>query len=462
MKRLIMTEKPSVAREFAGVLNCKYIRVGENSGYYEGSNYLIVYCFGHMMRLKNPGEYKEDWEKWDSVLLKPDRFEKCIIEDKVEQTELIIQKIMDDKVEAIINAGDAGREGEGIQREIYEEAFSRLGRRKPVYRFWTSEVLSHETILKHLENLLPESEFDGLYKSCIARERSDWLVGINATRAFTKIYGNGGKTISVGRVQTPVLSLIVKRELEIRNFRSEKYWNLVAAPHFPEKGNPDFVAKAVAPKSDKGDRFAFWERKEVEKLFEECRDNPYLVVGIEEKIKREYPPKLFSMPLLQQFCNKHYGWKPDYTLELAQSLYEKRYQTYPRTDSEYLGDGEKDDEKIRVRALASSKFIDDGEKMLEEMLPVSETGKRIFNEKKLTDHHAIIPSDMSDLSQPFDRLSDDEKLMFKTVAKRFIQAFLPPAISSETTANLENSGYEFIAKGRITKELGWKKYISTK
>lgn len=403
-----------------------------------------------MTRLKNPDEYRPEWKRWEARLLRPETFEKVVIDEKAEQTALIIKLINRADVDSLINAGDAGREGEGIQWDLYEIAFEKSGKRKPVYRFWTSDVLSKKVILDELANLKEGSLFDPLYESYLARERSDWLVGFNATRAYTALYAKGGKPLSIGRVQTPVLALIVRREEAIESFVPRPFWNVVAAGEGIE-------AKLVAPESDEGDRFAFWDDAEAKKAVAGCLDRPFDVVGLEQKTKREYPPRLFSMPLLQQHCNKAYGWAPERTLELAQNLYEKRFTTYPRTDSAYLGNAQKEDRFITGRADAVAPLFG-LEDAAGAMLPVAETGTRIFNEKKLTDHHAIIPSDLSDTACGFAKLSGDEQLLFEAVARRFVTAFLPPAIIAESEAELLCGDYRFIARASAHRELGWKVY----
>ena len=403
-----------------------------------------------MTRLKNPDEYRPEWKRWEARLLEPESFEKVLMDEKREQTELIIDLINREDVGALINAGDAGREGEGIQRDLYEIAFERAGKRKPVYRFWTSDVLSKAVILEELKNLKEGTQFDALYASYLARERSDWLVGFNATRAYTALYAKGGKPLSIGRVQTPVLALIVRREDEIEQFVSRPYWNVVA------KGE-GIEAKLIAPESGEGDRFAFWDETEAQKAVDACGGKPFEVVKLEQKVKREYPPKLFSMPLLQQHCNKVFGWAPERTLELAQNLYEKRFTTYPRTDSAYLGNAQKEDALIARRADAVAPLLG-MEDAAAAMLPVAETGTRIFNEKKLTDHHAIIPSDLSDTACSFNALEADERSLFDTIAGRFITVFLPPAVIDESEAELLCGSRRFIAKASAHRELGWKAF----
>ena len=459
--KLITTEKPSVAKEFAEALGAA---PQEEAGarYFMNDEYVIISCFGHMLRQKNPDEYSEEWKTWEPVLRVPESWEKVIADGKVQQTKQIIKFIKDPGIEEIINAGDAGREGEGIQREIYDLAFEALGRTKPIKRFWTSNVLSKKEILHQLENLKDGSEFDDLYEACLAREQADWIVGLNATRAFTSIFGGNGNVLSIGRVQTPVLALIAKREREIADFREKEYYNVLA-------GSEAVTAKCVAQKEadEEGNKFAFWDKAKAQEVIDACSGKPYNVVKIESKEAIENPPKLFSMPTLQQHCNKVFGWSPDKTLDIAQKLYEKRFQTYPRTDSEYMGTPQQTDEFIQGIVTGIDRALESGfdapvfAPIVTRMQTPAEVGKRVFNDAKLTDHHAIIPSDMSDTKGRFEDLEEDEKQMLLLVASRFLLAFNPPAVALKSTAELENSGYTFEASAKSYKSLGWMDALET-
>lgn len=457
MKKLIVAEKPSVARDFARALGARRPDGEGRPGHYECTGYIITFCLGHMMRLKEPGEYRDDWKRWSTDLLVPDPFEKNVIESTGNQAEHIISLICRDDVEIVINAGDAGREGEGIQRELYEEAFRRLGQKKTLQRFWTSEALTREAIRSGLENLRDASEFDGLYRAFLARERADWLVGFNATRAFTSTFSRGGKPLSIGRVQTPVLALVVQREEEIEAFRSETFYSVHGRRGDPE-GVDHLDARAVAPEDERGDRFAFWDQTAAEQVAADCRDQKFRVESVEEKTRREYPARLFSMPSLQEYCNRSFGWAPDRTLAIAQALYEKRFQTYPRTDSEHLGTSEQTDQFIKPRARAAAGVLKHGQAMLSTMLPIKDTGQRIFHDRKVTDHHAIVPSDQSDTACKYEQLDSDEQSMFQAVAERFLMVFQPPAILAEGEARLSCSGHEFLARARRTVDPGWTVY----
>lgn len=455
MKRLIVAEKPSVAREFARALGARWSGGESRDGHYESADWLVSFCLGHMMRMKDPEEYRPEWRRWSTEPLRPARFEKSVIPETAAQAERVIALIARDDVAAIVNAGDAGREGEGIQRELYEEAFRRMGRGKPVLRFWTSEALTREAILSGLNNLRDAAGFDGLYRAFLARERADWIVGLSATRAYTAVFARGAKQpLSIGRVQTPVLALVVRREEEIERFRAEAFHTVHGRRG--KEGDEDLLdARALAPPDPRGDRFAFWDRALAERVAAECRGKPFQVEKIEEKTRREFPPRLFSMPALQERVNKLDGTAPDRALEIAQSLYEKRFITYPRTDSEALGTAERTDAFIAPRAAAAARLLPRGEAMRAAMLPISETGERIFADHKVTDHHAIVPTDLADTAVPFERLDEDERRLFLLVAERFLVAFLPPAVYGEGEAELTCGPHRFVARARRTLDPGW-------
>lgn len=446
-KKLITVEKPSVARDFATALGAKMVKEGAAT-YYESDQYIIVNCYGHMLESLSPEEYNEEWKEWSIGVLSPSVFKKKIPVDKKAQTGMIIKLIKDSRVDGIINAGDAGREGEIIQRELYEYA----GTTKPIYRFWTSDELTSTVIKATLNKLLPSKEFDGLGYAGDARERSDWIIGLSGTRSMTKAFGASKEVLSVGRVQTAILGLIVRRELAIKNFKPRNFWNVIASAK-----DGSVSAKAVAPESADGDRFAFWKEDDAKKVISDVKGKPYTVESFENKEVKENAPRPFSMPTLQQECSKLFGFSAEKTVEVAQSLYEKKFTTYPRTDSDYLGDEQKNSINGRVKAITSKSLIDNKKihLMASKMQDPSLTGSRIFNQKKLTDHHAIIPTDLAESRGTFTSLSEDEKQVYTLICERFIQAFLPPAIANESEAVLTNSGHTFIARAKIYKSLGW-------
>jgi DNA topoisomerase III len=449
MKKMIITEKPSVAKSFALALGVK--RVAFNEGYYyENDKYVIGFCFGHMLRLKNPNEISNEYTTWKANYIHPDNFDKVMIEDSATQTTLLITLMQRENIYEIIIATDAGREGENIAREIIDYAFTGKNRNFRLKRFWTSDVLSERVILQTMETLYDANVFDGLYDAAKGRERSDWLIGFNATRAFTSLYSKGSGTLSIGRVQTPVLSLIVEREDEILHFKEREFYNVVATSSSVE-------AKALL-KDMQGDRFAFNEKIIATNLIEKCKPNLFLVSELSTKIKNSYPAKLFSIPTLQQSANKTFGYSPDLTLKIAQSLYEKRFITYPRTDSEVLGNEEKDDTKIQKRALGVSEIITDSQEKIMLMRNVEDVGLRVFNPKKLTDHHAILPAYQEEWSGKVSSLTLDEANLFKLISTRFVDAFLPAMQSSESEAVLENDNEKFIAKAKEIIDLGYEQF----
>lgn len=446
-KKLITVEKPSVARDFASALGAKMVKDG-SAIYYESDQYIIVNCFGHMLESFSPEDYNESWKEWNIGVLSPSQFKKKIPADKKAQTNMIIKLIKDARVDSIINAGDAGREGEVIQRELYEYA----GTSKPIYRFWTSDELTSTVIKAALGKLIPSKEFDGLGYAGDARERSDWIIGLSGTRSMTKAFAAPKEVLSVGRVQTAMLALIVRRELAIVNFVPRNFWNVTASDKLGSVS-----AKAVAPESADGDRFAFWKEEDAKKVISDVKGKPYTVDSFENKEVKENPPRPFSMPTLQQECSKLFGYSAEKTVDVAQLLYEKKFTTYPRTDSDYLGDEQKNSIAGRVKAITQKSLSGNSKitSMSVKMQPPESTGSRIFNQKKLTDHHAIIPTDLAEARGSFDSLSADEQQVYTLICERFIQAFLPAAVAIESEAVLSNSGYLFIARAKTYKSLGW-------
>lgn len=446
-KKLITVEKPSVARDFATALGAKMVKEG-GATYFESDQYIIVNCFGHMLESLSPEEYNESWKEWSIGVLAPPQFKKKIPSDKKAQTSLIIKLIKDPRIDSIVNAGDAGREGEIIQRELYEYA----GTSKPIYRFWTSDELTSTVIKATLNKLIPSKQFDGLGYAGDARERSDWIIGLSGTRSMTKAFAAPKEVLSVGRVQTAILGLIVRRELAILNFKPRNFWNVVASDKVGSVS-----AKAVAPESADGDRFAFWKEEDAKNVMNDVKGKPYTVDAFDSKEVKENPPRPFSMPTLQQECSKLFGYSAEKTVDVAQLLYEKKYTTYPRTDSDYLGDEQKHSISGRVKAITSKSLFSNTKivSMASKMQDPSATGSRIFNQKKLTDHHAIIPTDMAEARGGFESLSADEKQVYTLICERFIQAFLPAAVAIESEATLSNSGHIFIARAKTYKSLGW-------
>ncbi|MCL4432842.1 MAG: DNA topoisomerase, partial [Epsilonproteobacteria bacterium] len=346
-KKLITVEKPSVARDFATALGAKMVKEG-GATYFESDQYIIVNCFGHMLESLSPEEYNESWKEWSIGVLAPPQFKKKIPSDKKAQTSLIIKLIKDPRIDSIVNAGDAGREGEIIQRELYEYA----GTSKPIYRFWTSDELTSTVIKATLNKLIPSKQFDGLGYAGDARERSDWIIGLSGTRSMTKAFAAPKEVLSVGRVQTAILGLIVRRELAILNFKPRNFWNVVASDKVGSVS-----AKAVAPESADGDRFAFWKEEDAKNVMNDVKGKPYTVDAFDSKEVKENPPRPFSMPTLQQECSKLFGYSAEKTVDVAQLLYEKKYTTYPRTDSDYLGDEQKHSISGRVKAITSKSLF---------------------------------------------------------------------------------------------------------
>lgn len=419
-----IAEKPSVARDIAEVLGAHTRR----DGYIEGNGYQVTWTFGHLCTLKEPHEYTASWKTWSlsSLPMIPPRFGiKLISNPTYEKQFKIIEALMKDADE-IINCGDAGQEGELIQRWVMQKA----GARCPVKRLWISS-LTEEAIREGFAKLKDEKEFQPLYEAGLSRAIGDWLLGMNATRLYTQKYGQGRQVLSIGRVQTPTLALIVNRQLEIQNFQPEPYWELKTV----YRDTTFSVTKGKFTKKEEGLEF-----------LETVKNAPFFVTDVSAKKGVEYAPRLFDLTSLQVECNKKFGYSADDTLKLIQSLYEKKITTYPRVDTTYLSDdiypkcptilqGLKD-YSVLVSALNLAK------------LPKS---KKVFDSSKVTDHHAIIPTGVHPQN-----LTDMERRVFDLIARRFIAVFYPDCKISTTTVLGEVEKIEFKVSGKQILEPGWR------
>jgi len=424
---LCITEKPSVAKDIASILGATIRR----DGFYEGDSscpYKITWTFGHLCCLKEPQDYTEMWKRWSlgSLPMIPPKFGIKLIDDKgIERQFRVIESLIAEASE-VINCGDAGQEGELIQRWVMQKA----GIKCPVRRLWISS-LTDEAIRKGFSDLKPQADFDNLYLAGLSRAIGDWLLGMNATRLFTIKYSGPGKVLSIGRVQTPTLALIVQRHFEIANFKPEDSWELRTIFR-----DVTFIST--------GDRFTSEAacRAEIDRL----APMPLTVTDVTKKKGREAPPRLFDLTSLQVECNKKWGWSADETLRLIQSLYEKKVTTYPRVDTTYLTDDiyTKVPEILRrmtpyapqtapVLALAK--------------LPKS---KKVFDNSKVTDHHAIIPT-----GELPTMLVGDERKLYHLIALRFIAAFYPDCMFEQTTVLARVDDTEFKATGKVITDPGW-------
>ncbi len=422
--KVCIAEKPSVAREIAEVLGA----TEKKNGYIEGNGYQVTWTFGHLCTLKEPHDYTPDWKRWSlsSLPMVPPRFGiKLISNPTYEQQFKIIEGLMQ-KAEMIINCGDAGQEGELIQRWVMQKA----GAKCPVYRLWISS-LTEEAIREGFQKLKEQAEFNRLYEAGLSRAIGDWLLGMNATRLYTLRYGQNKQVLSIGRVQTPTLALIVNRQEEIENFKPGPYWELKT------------VYRDVTFSATKG---KFTQKEEGEKFLETVRTSDFTVTDVSTKKGKEYAPRLFDLTSLQVECNKKYAFTADDTLKLIQSLYEKKVTTYPRVDTTFLSDD------IYPKVPNTLNGLVDYSELVAPLkgikLPKS---KRVFDNSKVTDHHAIIPTGV-----PARNLSDNERKVYDLVARRFIAAFYPDCEISTTTVLGKVEKVEFKVTGKQILKPGWR------
>ena len=419
-----IAEKPSVARDIAEVLGAR----NRKEGYIEGNGYQVTWTFGHLCTLKEPHEYTPSWKAWSlsSLPMIPPRFGIKLINDPgIEKQFHIIEGLMQ-QVDEIINCGDAGQEGELIQRWVMQKA----GAHCPVKRLWISS-LTEEAIREGFASLKDQSEFQPLYEAGLSRAIGDWVLGMNATRLYTLKYGQNRQVLSIGRVQTPTLALIVKRQQEIENFKPEPYWELKT------------VYRETTFNSTKG---KFSSKEEGEKFLETVKNSDFTVTDVSAKKGTEAPPRLFDLTSLQVECNKKFSYSADMTLQLIQSLYEKKVATYPRVDTTFLSDDiypKCPNILAGLKDYAGFTALLAGKKLLK--------SKKVFDNSKVTDHHAIIPTGV----QP-QGLTDMEKRVFDLIARRFIAVFYPDCKFSTTTVLGEVDKVEFKATGKQILEPGWR------
>lgn len=421
---LCITEKPSVAADIARILGAGVRR----DGYYEGGDYKITWTFGHLCELKEPHDYTEMWKRWSlgSLPMIPERFSIKLKSDKGIEAQFNVIKQLVAQASEVINCGDAGQEGELIQRWVLQLA----GCKVPVRRLWISS-LTDEAIRAGFAGLRPESDFSNLYLAGLSRAAGDWLLGMNATRLYSLKYSEPGRVLSIGRVQTPTLALIVKRHLEIADFTPRDYWEL----------KTEYRAAVFSATEGR------FESEELGcEVLEKVAASPLLITSVSKKAGREAPPRLFDLTSLQVECNKRFGWTADQTLRLIQSLYEKKVTTYPRVDTTYLPE----DIYPKIPGILSrmTPYAPQIAPLLQGKIAKS---KKVFDNSKVTDHHAIIPTGQSP-----DLLIDDEKRMYHLIALRFISAFYPDCEFSTTTVLAEAAGVPFKATGKVIVKPGWR------
>ena len=419
-----IAEKPSVARDIAAVLGARTRR----DGYVEGNGYCVTWTFGHLCTLKEPQDYRPEWRAWSlsALPMVPPRFGIKLIDDEGIGRQFGIIASLVSKAEMVINCGDAGQEGELIQRWVMQKA----GCRCPVKRLWISS-LTEEAIAEGFRSLRDEADLQPLYEAGLSRAIGDWILGMNATRLYTLKYASQRQVLSIGRVQTPTLALIVRRQQEIETFVPEQYWELKT------------VYRDTVFASDKG---RFKSRAEAEAAMEAVSGQDFTVTGVTGKRGTEAPPRLFDLTSLQVESNKRFALSADDTLKAIQSLYEKKLTTYPRVDTTYLSD----DIYPKVPAIL------DGLKAYDRLtaplkgkkLPRT---KKVFDNAKVTDHHAIIPTGV-----PAHGMTDVEARVYDLVARRFIAAFYPDCRYASTTVTGRAGDYGFKATGRQVTDPGWR------
>ena len=422
--KLCIAEKPSVAREIASILGASQ----RKDGYFEGNGYWVSWTYGHLCTLKEPHDYTGMWKWWNLATLPmiPSRFSIKLMEDQGAQKQFRVIENLVQRCEEVINCGDAGQEGELIQQWVLLKAKND----KPIKRLWISS-LTEEAIKEGFQKLRDGKDFVNLYAAGSSRAIGDWLLGMNATRLYTLKYGRNKQVLSIGRVQTPTLAMIVERQKEIENFKSEKYWELKTT--YREVQFSATVGKITS-------------QEKADKAIEYVKDKEFFVDDYTQKEGKEAPPRLFDLTSLQVEANNKFALSADHTLKLVQSLYEKKMVTYPRVDTTFLS------EDIYPKVPGILKGLKFYSQLTAPLLekPIRKS-KKVFNDKKVTDHHAIIPTGV-----PASGLSQDEQKIYATIAKRFIAAFYPDCKVSNTTVLGHVDKVEFKATGKQIIEPGWR------
>ena len=419
-----IAEKPSVAREIARILGAN----ASKDGYIEGNGYQVTWTFGHLCTLKEPHDYTPQWKAWSlgALPMIPPRFGIKLIEnDGIKKQFSVIEKLMQN-ADSIVNCGDAGQEGELIQRWVMQKAQAKC----PVKRLWISSM-TDEAIAEGFQNLRDQEEYQPLYLAGLSRAIGDWILGMNATRLYTLKYGQNRQVLSIGRVQTPTLALIVNRQKEIENFKPEAYYVL-------STNYRDTVFTATKGK--------FASKEEGQKFLEEITGKPFTVTDVQKKNGTEQPPHLYDLTSLQVDCNKKYSMSAEMTLNVIQGLYEKKLTTYPRVDTQFLSDD------IYPKCATTLKGLRGYEALVAPLAgkPLKKS-KRVFDSSKVTDHHAIIPTGV-----PAVNLTDIEKHVYDLIARRFIAAFYPDCKFATTTVLGKVEKVDFKVTGKTILDEGWR------
>ena len=419
-----IAEKPSVAREIARILGA----TASKDGYIEGNGYQVTWTFGHLCTLKEPHDYTSQWKMWSlgALPMIPQRFGiKLIDNDGIKKQFAVIEKLMQN-ADSIVNCGDAGQEGERIQRWVMQKAQAKC----PVKRLWISSM-TDEAIAEGFQNLKDQADYQPLYLAGLSRAIGDWILGMNATRLYTLKYGQNRQVLSIGRVQTPTLALIVNRQKEIENFKPEAYYVL-------STNYRDTVFTATKGK--------FASKEEGQKYLEEITGKPFTVTDVQKKNGTEQPPHLYDLTSLQVDCNKKYSMSAEMTLNVIQGLYEKKLTTYPRVDTQFLSDD------IYPKCATTLKGLRGYEALVAPLAgkPLKKS-KRVFDSSKVTDHHAIIPTGV-----PAVNLTDIEKHVYDLIARRFIAAFYPDCKFATTTVLGKVEKVDFKVTGKTILDEGWR------
>lgn len=434
--KVCIAEKPSVAKDIARILGAN----SAHNGYMEGNGYQVTWTFGHLCELKEPHDYTLNWKYWSlgSLPMIPPRFGIKLIDDEGIKRQFDIIKELFQAADEIINCGDAGQEGELIQRWVMQKA----GVKCPVRRLWISSM-TDEAIREGFANLRDEAQYKPLYLAGLSRAIGDWLLGINATRLYTLKYGRNsygkGQILSIGRVQTPTLALIVQRQKEIDNFKPEPYWVLAT------------IYRDTQFTATKG---KFTSKEEGEKAFSTIEGKPFTITSVTKKKGSEQPKQLYDLTSLQVDCNRKYGYSAEMTLNTIQSLYERKFTTYPRVDTQYLSDDIYPKCPQTMNGLFQTTFA--GKRPYAELVktlsgkPLPKS-KRVFDSSKVTDHHAIIPTGI-----PPKGLTDVEHNVYDLIARRFIAAFYPDCKFATTTVLGKVDEIEFKVSGKEILDKGWR------
>ncbi len=421
--KVCIAEKPSVAKEIAHIVGAK----SRKDGYFEGNGYAVTWTFGHFCTLYAPDEYDPEWKQWrlESLPMLPERFETRLMDNAGVKKQFGVIKKLFKTAELVINCGDAGQEGELIQRWVIKQA----NYKGPVQRLWISS-LTPEAIKDGFKNLKDAALYDNLYYAGSSRAIGDWLLGMNATRLYTLRYGGYKQVLSIGRVQTPTLAMLVQRHLEIEHFKPEPYWELQT------------IYRKTAFSCTEG---KFFKKEEGEKLFKQVEGHPFEVTDVKQKNGKELPPKLFDLTSLQVYCNNKFSFSADQTLKIIQRLYEQKVVTYPRVDTTYLpNDVYPKIGGILQKLTNYSQFTQPlaGKKIRK--------SKKVFDDKKVTDHHAIIPTGYQK------NLAPNEQQVYDSIARRFIGAFYPDCLVSNTTVLGAVNKVVFKATGKEILDPGWR------